>query len=448
MRIIQSSAPLIHIVIGQQRINNDIKYRLLHYCVTINENNITLIYNNITKELLELTKEEFELISNAPFFLNNDFLQNLAKKWFLVPEEYNDFLFSQQVTSIAKQFAQDKNINHYNIVTTTACNARCFYCFEAGAKVSTMSTDTAKSVAEYIYKHSGNEKVKINWFGGEPFCNKLAIDEITKRLKELNVDFSSTATTNGYLLDKNAVCKAVNNWNLRAVQITLDGMHETYKKVKNFINDDPNPLERVINNIGGLLNAGIGVTVRLNMDKHNSAELFDLVDYLAERYAKSDKFAIYAHLLFEDTGFVKTSRSNEQRKSIADEFFKLRTHIVNLGLWGHGMKLEKDIKTSFCIADSKNGILISPEGKIGKCERTVDSDFISDIYSDIPLESWSDYCQSTERCYTCAFYPSCMRLSGCPNCKHECYEHEQKQRLLDLELQVLNAYKRFNKTKE
>lgn len=445
MQVIQRPAALIDVVIGEQKIDKNVKYRLLYYCITVIENDIALIYNNITKELLELTKEEFELISKNSFFLNNEFLQALAKKWFLVPEEYDDFLLSQQVTSLAKQFASNSNIVFYNIVTTTACNARCFYCFEAGAEVSSMSTDTAKAVAEYIAEHCGGKSVKLNWFGGEPFCNISAIDSVTARLKELNVEFSSTATTNGYLLDEKTVCKAANLWNLRAVQITLDGMHETYKKVKNYKNNDTNPLERVVNNIGGLINSGISVTVRLNMDSHNSKELFELVDYLADKFKSNNKFAMYAHLLFEDTGFVKTSRSDEQRKRIAGEFFKLREYIVGLGLWSYGMKLEKEIKTCFCIADSSNGVLISPKGKIGKCERTVDSDFVSDIYSDIPVKPWFDYCKPINRCYTCAFYPSCMRLRDCPNCKNECYEHEQKQRLADLELQVLNKYKNSNK---
>ncbi len=445
MQVIQHPAALINVVIGEQKIDKNVKYRLLYYCITVIENDIALIYNNITKELLKLTKEEFELISKNSFFLNNEFLQTLTKKWFLVPEEYNDFLLSQQVTSLAKQFASNSNIVFYNIVTTTACNARCFYCFEADAEVSMMSADTAKAVAEYIAKHCGGKNVKINWFGGEPFCNISAIDSVTTRLKELNVEFSSTATTNGYLLDEKTVCKAANLWNLRAVQITLDGMHETYKKVKNYKNNDTDPLERVVNNIGGLINSGIAVTVRLNMDSHNSKELFELVDYLADKFKSSNKFAIYAHLLFENTGFIKKSRSDEQRKSIADKFFKLRDYIVGLGLWSHGMKLEKEIKTCFCIADSSNAVLISPKGKIGKCERTVDSDFVSDIYSDIPVKPWSDYCKPINRCYTCAFYPSCMRLRDCPNCQNECYEHEQKQRLSDLKLQVLNKYKNSNK---
>lgn len=441
MQTIQNAANLIKLVIGEQKIYDNIKYRLLNYCVMVNENGAFLIYNNVTKELLELSRQEYELLSKDTVILDNVFLKKLAKKWFLVPEKHDDFILSQQVTSMAKHFSQSKNINFYNIVTTTACNARCFYCFEAGAEVSMMSANTAKAVAEYIAKHCGGKNVKINWFGGEPFCNISAIDSVTARLKELNVEFSSTATTNGYLLDEKTVCKAVNLWNLRAVQITLDGMHETYKKVKNYKNNDDNPLDRVIDNIGRLINCGIAVTVRLNMDSHNSKELFELVDYLADKFKSSNKFAIYAHLLFEDTGFIKNSHSDEQRKSIADKFFKLRNYIVGLELWSHGMKLEKEIKTCFCIADSSNGVLISPKGKIGKCEQAVDSNFVSDIYSDIPVQPWSDYCKPIDRCYTCAFYPSCMRLSDCPNCKNECYEHEQKQRLSDLKLQILNEYK-------
>jgi sulfatase maturation enzyme AslB (radical SAM superfamily) len=38
-------------------------------------------------------------------------------------------------------------INRYNILTTTGCNARCFYCFEEGVEIKTMSSRTAEQVA-------------------------------------------------------------------------------------------------------------------------------------------------------------------------------------------------------------------------------------------------------------------------------------------------------------
>ena len=71
----------------------------------------------------------------------------------------------------------------YRILTTTACNARCSYCYENGAVLSTMDPDTAEKTAELIIRNYQTQPTDIvlEWFGGEPLLNPGPITGICGR---------------------------------------------------------------------------------------------------------------------------------------------------------------------------------------------------------------------------------------------------------------------------
>ena len=439
MKVIQETAKIFNTVIGEQKITNDAKYRLLVFCIHLKyDNDVNLIFNNLTKEMVVLTDYEYAFLTNENISISESFIQELIKKWFLVPIDHDDYKLSQQVVSLARQFTDKSYINSFTVTTTTACNARCFYCFEAGAKVSTMSADTALDVAKYIIENSKGNYFNITWFGGEPLCNKNAMNIISKYLKENNADFSSYMITNGYLFNKETIAQEKELWNLKQLQITLDGMPDTYRKVKNYVNGDKDPFTRVINNIEDLLKCGIKVIARINMDRHNEEELYKLVDLLHNRFSKYEKFSLYAHLLFEESGFTPLKRSDDQRLDIADKFAKLSEYIYSLKLYGKIRFVSNDVKKSFCMADNCQAIMISPEGKIGKCEHFVDSKFIGSIYEPKVQEIWDDYFYE-KKCEICPCQPSCLQLKSCPE-NSVCYEFNKQQRLTVLKRQMVSTY--------
>lgn len=215
MKIIIPQAPLISKILGEQS-KKDSNYRLLNFCILKKAyDGVALLYNDLTKELLALDSDEAEIIEDKSYSADNDFVNTLIKKWFLVPETSDDLKLSNQILSLARAFDVNKGIKDYIILTTTACNARCYYCFEAGARTTTMTADTAKAVADYIVSNCSGEKVNIRWFGGEPLCNTAAIDIISQILTENNVKFSSNIVTNGFLIDEKLAEKANKFWKLK-----------------------------------------------------------------------------------------------------------------------------------------------------------------------------------------------------------------------------------------
>lgn len=77
-----------------------------------------------------------------------------------------------------------------------------------------------------------------------------------------------------------------------------------------FINDDKafiykdskSPYQVVLANIQRLLDAGVAVLIRLNMDEHNADNLMELADELHEQFGENKKLTVYSHVLYEFLG--------------------------------------------------------------------------------------------------------------------------------------------------
>lgn len=276
-----------------------------------------LVFHTLTRALLLLTPEEYAAPDNLP---------ELRSSWFRVPQEMDDMKYADQVRFIRRTMQKEpEHTTTYTIFTTTDCNARCFYCYEMGRSRIPMSNETAHKAAAYIAAHCGGEKVHLHWFGGEPLFNKQVIDIICTDLTEKGIVYESMMISNGYLFDGATVEQAVSHWKLKSVQITLDGTEEIYNRSKAFIyKDGKSPYQVVLANIQRLLDAGVSVHIRLNMDEHNADNLMELADELHERFRGKGKFSVYSHTLFEFAGSKTHIRAQEERRQLYQKQQRLR----------------------------------------------------------------------------------------------------------------------------
>lgn len=412
------------------------KYRKLKYLVDTEVEDGILLFNLFTRELILLTKEEFE---NA---IENEYLRN---QWFIVPEECDEKAYVDLVKTFLKaRKPKFKEITGYTIFTTTDCNARCFYCFEAGRSRIPMNHDTALKVVQYIKNHCNGKKVSIRWFGGEPLMNQDAIDTISEGLRNEGVKFNSSMVTNGYLFNDVAVDKAVKSWNLKGVQITLDGTEKVYNRVKAYVNAEGNPFEIVIKNIQRLLDAKIPLSIRLNMDLYNAEDLLSLTKDLCERFSRYDNLFIYAHHLFNaDTPDAELhSEAEWARRSKAMER-------INSVIIAHNFYQKKEISSQFkinqCMADSGHSITILPDGNIGLCEHYIDGEFIGHINSDqfdqSVIKSFSQTIPEIPECADCFNYPECIMLKKC-NSTGMCYPQYVTKTFAKMQQMMVNTYQK------
>lgn len=439
MDIILKKASIFSSVIGLQQYNEQGKYRLMNFCIETKANDRFLLYNCLTKELISLSFDEYNYLKTEPLDTSNSIIIKLISDWFLVPAEFDDCKFSDQICNLVRSINIGKEITSYDILTTTDCNARCFYCFECGVQKKYMTKETAYEVAEYIKKKSNGKKFHIQWFGGEPLYNIEVIDVISELLVKWNLDFNSSMTTNGYLFNDSIIKRAKETWKLSNVQITLDGQRELYNKIKNFIYKDDS-YSRVTENIGKLLDNNIKVVVRLNVDKHNYAELFNLVEELSEKYKNKSGCMIRPAMLFENTGKYKHSRTNEEREFLAEKVKMLKLRIKELGYSINSVELNNKFKINRCMADSINAVMILPDGNIGKCEHHLEDKLIGHISDDPEITYWSNYLPHTELCKKCKVYPICFKLNDCQSNNQECYDFEREDLIDAIKEKMIYTY--------
>ena len=411
--------------------------RLLRYCVEAPVEDGVLLFNLLTREMVLLTAEEWQ---NR---FENEYLKS---HWFIVPGNCNDKEYADLVRWVLIN-KQRKNgpITGYTIFPTTDCNARCFYCFELGRSRIPMSEDTAHKVVRYIADHCDGEKVKLSWFGGEPLFNQAAIDIICDGLREKGIEFTSFAVSNGYLFDEETVETAVADWNLKRVQITLDGTEKVYNKVKAYIYHQGNPYQTVMDNIGRLLDASVNVTIRLNMDMHNAENLLELVDDLASRFGGRKEISVYAHHLFDGDKPMADIHSYTEWEIRDEAMCRLNERIEASGLASRS-GLRKTPKSNFCMADSGKSVTILPGGEIGLCEHYSESEFIGHIdqadFDQAVVNSWKERVPDIPECAECFYYPDCLQLKKCAS-SSVCFEVLRRDHRRKTEKQMLREYRKW-----
>lgn len=451
MKTIIPNSELINNILGKQKINTSLKYRPIKFLIKTRYDHTELIYNTLTKQLISLTIEE-NYINNKEIIYDEK-LNILIENWFLVPLEYDELKVLNQVRTMAKMLLKNDCINDFTILPTTVCNARCFYCFEAGKKTYTMTEEIAKDVVQYILNVSKGQKIKLEWFGGEPLCNVKAINIITEIIKSQNIEFDSFMVSNGYNFSEKLINTAINNWNLSEIQISLDGTESVYNKIKNYINPEENPFAKVIDNIENLLKNNVKVNIRLNVDKYNIQNIRELVMFLASRFQRySDKLYIYSSLLHDKENASLNPHSSAERSEIINEILKLEDYLYSKGL-STKSKPSSNLILNHCKADNINSVIILPNGDLGVCEHHIEDEILGSIYCDrINAEvkkSWIDYYKSSDLCDKCAYLPNCINLSKCPSDeKVPCDDSLQKLKTRKLIRQIQNVYKEFiNKVK-
>ena len=431
MRIIIPARPLIERVIGRQKRVEGQRYRLMTYVVQQPVDDGVLLYNTLTCSLVLLTPDEVADITAQ---------QELIDRWFLVPQEHDDRKACIEIRQMAALLTPaTESINKYIILPTTGCNARCFYCFEKGAKPVSMTAETASKVVRYIVAHRGDKKVELRWFGGEPLVNAKVIDQICTELREQCVPFFSWMYSNGYLFDADMVQRAKDLWKLHHVVITLDGTEQTYNRVKDYVYRGVNAFERVLHNIDLLTAAGILVQIRLNVDKHNIGEMSSVVELLHQRFGTNEHLTVYSMQLYGE-------HSPEDNAELFAQRMQLEQQLMQYGFrgqWG----VPRDIKVNCCSADNDGSVVIAPDGHLGKCEQYIDSEFFGHIDSkernEAVLRKFKERRADIEACATCFYYPQCNRNRLVMCKKYNCTPEYQQERLHETTEGMKSEYERY-----
>ncbi len=437
MKVISNANEMVLKLLSRFKKTNS-HYRMMKYCVENRIDDGVLLFNVLTREMVLLTEDEYAHFTE---------LEYLKDRWFVVPEDANEKEYAEFVKWYIKN-TKKENFNpiiEYTIFPTTDCNARCFYCFEHSFSKITMSAETARKVVQYIKKHSGGKRVWLHWFGGEPLYNQEAMDIICTGLREEGIEYDSMATTNGYLFDDEVVKKAVSLWNLKKVQITLDGTEEVYNRIKAYIYKEGNPYQIVLKNIERLSDASVTTTIRLNMDLHNIDDLLELSGELKERFGGRNNIKAYVYHLFKNNEPMAELHSEEEWQIRDVAMQKIEEKLAEGGLL-YAPRLSKNLKQTHCMADAGNAVTILPDGNIGLCDQYSEPEYIGSIDTegfdaDI-VKSWQETVPEIPECADCFYYPGCVKIKRC-GLSSVCFDCFRKWRFRDTKRAMVNEYQKW-----
>ena len=410
-----------------------------------------LLCNTLTGEVVLLTQEEENFICQDSFgnsLLREDFIRH----GFLVPVNCDEIKRTEQLQSIfRKQQESENRIIHYNILPTTDCNARCFYCYQNGIKHVTMTKEVADQLITFISNHRGeSDTVILSWFGGEPTLGKQRIDYICEGLKALNIPYFSNMVSNGYLFDEKGVQQAKDLWHLRSIQITLDGTEAVYNEVKSFVSVKESPYRKVLKNIKLFIDEGIHVDIRLNMDEHNADDLLELVTELENLFSGKQNLIVYVRLLKENVGCKPVVHEGNDKIILRKRYMQLRDRLEKAGWPQTKMYMIPKLTVNHCMADNPGIVQCTPDGILGKCEDSIYEHTVGTLKEGIinkyEVERWKQK-SYFEPCYSCPLVPSCLQLlKNCPPRANECLVDEKDNLLEKITEVMLSAYAQWKTT--
>ena len=425
-----------------------------------------LLYNQIKGSLLLLNDEKAKIYENIMSGIIDDKYHNFIKI-------LEDGGFLKQVGFDEKDYLADvwdKNVNsHLNksltIVTTDRCNLGCGYCFEKKTEWRMMKPDVQSKLMSFIKTYLTSTETKsfsVTWFGGEPTLNMSCIENLTEFIevecKKIGIDWHPYIITNGTTLTPHVV-KRLKNCKINKMQITIDGLKDDHDKMRPYLSqmnikdmneyqilqrekidskfksnrllslhmaDSPpeNPkssFDDIMRNIEYCYEAGIDISLRVNVNNINKNRVKDLFDFIQQKgwmnkNADGGVVRVYTHLVFD--GCAGNSSSQLTKEEHAE--FEIAIDQTVMEKTSESYKKSLRFTGDTCTANKKYQFVINPSGAIIKCwhHATDDSYAIGNI-TDLSFatsgalnrDRYEFNPLNDQECSNCSVLPICM--GGC-----------------------------------
>ncbi len=411
----------------QKKLKADVRYKLSQYALEIDVDGRHVLFNTLTQQACEMDRL-------LPAYLpgkrisDEDDLAGLVRGYFYVPEDQDECAFYESLFCMMHAHFIGQGIKGYTILPTLVCNARCVYCYEAGMPQTVMTMDTAEQTVRYMLETRSEERIDLNWFGGEPLLGVSVMDRICGELSRHDVPFTSYMVTNGSLITEDVADRMAGPWRIRDVQISMDGAEKDYIARKQYVRcgDQYHAVLQSVN----LLNArGIRVWVRCNVDGENIDGVLPFLEDM--KAAVKDKEL--TDLYFAPLNAVYTG----------EDSLKIQRKIENLRPWirdaGFGGKRDLypmgQFRAWHCMADL-GSVVIAPDGGLYACDECLPKSRFGDVWHGVTdPEARQAFCrvdQVRDSCRACPFLPRCTPFASCPIYVKECrklFEQALKDRL-------------------
>lgn len=240
-----------------------------------------LLFNARTGALIRLNSERREQLDD-PGGIPSEFADFLANQGFLINDGTDEISLLAELHSQARH---DNTLFSATVELTEACNFRCLYCYQ-NHRPQHLDNGAARRVTLYLLKRMSEVRhIHVNWFGGEPLLRMCTLERISERLaKEATTRgciFTQFITTNGYYLTEE-MARRLRTLGISNVQITVDGDQRSHNMLR-ILASGKGTYAKVLNACEEVVNAGMELMVRVNVNRWNADRIPSLLSDLISR---------------------------------------------------------------------------------------------------------------------------------------------------------------------
>ncbi|UEX89533.1 radical SAM protein [Staphylococcus ratti] len=381
-----------------------------------------IIYNSKDGTLIGLIEQEdmqeyLKLKSLQKIGHKSDLINCLYEEGFILDEQEDmRNVFSELV---AKREATDTLF--ISILPTEDCNFRCVYCFEH-FKRGAMNQDIQSGTINFIKKtleKFGYRHLHINWYGGEPLYSLNVIEKLSEELMEYchknKIEYSSSITTNGYLLNSKVFAKLC-EYKVLNYTVTLDGIKEEHDKTR-VLKNGGSTFDIIVKNLKNMKNSDIEFELQLRQNYSSSAleKLDSFLLYYNNEFADDHRFKnVDLRPIFEYNGY---NEGNYEECIINHNKFEGLERASNYRLFNKKLKFYIQPGGIVCNASNPNYWMIGSDGKLMRCNIELDTEernIVGQIFRDNyeiyvgKLSKWLDAGKEDKTCMSCIFSPNCQ----------------------------------------
>lgn len=419
-----------------------------------------LAYNARTNAMAVVEQEkerELSRILNGEESEDKKFVDELIYGGFLIADT-TDELKNIRHDMYASRFSN--RCLSLTIAPTANCNFRCPYCYEKDVlHIQRMGDDTEEKLVNFVaHQLNSIEQLDVTWYGGEPLLEYPRIlnlsQQFMKLCEEHKVIYSAGMVTNGYLLTKERLGELI-KCRISSIQITLDGMKETHDN-RRYLRNHGGTFDRIMENLQSFEDLAKKkedfpqISIRINVDRSNSKQAFELLEYIANLPLKSYVFPYVADVYIPaDVNYENTLNGSEY-ENLKEKFVK---EAEKKGFLMGERAFYPQRVTSSCGCDQINTLVVDANGNLYKCwEEIGDTELCvghlgEEQTYNLP-QRYYDYMlydpTLDEKCSGCEILPVCMG-GGCPIRRERDHRSDCRSRKECFESNMRNSAERFGK---
>lgn len=372
------------------------------------KSNNYLLYNFFTQSLLSASPSIYNKLKVV--FKNPDDFQDTSEFRILYKE---GFILSSDIDETKKlQLYVQKEIPsaplRITIATTLSCNFSCVYCFQNKSE-SFLTHNQANAILNYINSKKGRQ-LDLMWIGGEPLLNTEIIKYISENIQ---IPFSSTLYTNGYLLDK--VINDLPTLNIKGIYLTIDGLPLKHNSLR-YTSTDNNTFDKIFSNIQKIIEhyPEIKIVVKSNLENISAYEIDKFFDVFKPLQGKI-RITLGNIIQKENIQNKMTTINNNQNQIDYNNIYYDKLLSNSFAIY----KLPS-ISVVGCDAYLNDSLAFSPVGNVHKCIEGIGTKnlIIGQIKNDViqfdkPQLAFikAHNIFSNVKCTNCSIFPHCM--GGC-----------------------------------